>query len=79
MLKECFWDASIKVSTERYYIVDVESYEVTRHAISLQGYDEAAYRELITGCGFTDVKKYSSLGGVNGEKDKNYVVFVATA
>jgi len=79
LLKECFWDDSLRVSTERYYIIDAESGEVTCHALSIQGYDVTAYRGLFTGCGFTDVKEYPSLGGVEGEKDQNYVVFVASA
>jgi len=78
LLKECFWDDSLKVSTERYYILDGESGEVTRHALSIQGYEESAYHELFTDCGFTDVKQYPSLGGIDGEKDQNYVVFIAT-
>ena len=50
--------------TERYFIVDVASSEVTRHASSMQAYTDVQYRELLAACGGEDVTFYPSLGGV---------------
>ena len=79
LLKEAFWDARLRVTTERYYIVDAHSGEVTRHAASTQGYQDDAYERLLESCGFSRIRKHLSLGGKKGVKDKNYVVFTAKA
>jgi hypothetical protein len=79
LLKEAFWDARLRVTTERYYIVDAQSGEVTRHAASTQGYQDDAYERLLESCGFSRIRKHLSLGGKKGVKDKNYVVFTAKA
>jgi SAM-dependent methyltransferase len=79
LLKEAYWDAGARVATERYYVVDAKSGEVTRYAASIQGYDEKQYRRLLEGCGFEDIEIHSSLGGEMGARDKNYVVFIAQA
>jgi SAM-dependent methyltransferase len=79
LLKESYWEAELQVATERYFIVDAKSGEVTRHAASIQGYEEVAYEGLLGSCGFNRIRKHPSLGGKKGEKDKNYVVFTAKA
>ena len=63
-LMENAWDDQAAVCTERYFIVDVASSEVTRHASSMQAYTDVQYRELLAACGGEDVTFYPSLGGV---------------
>ena len=75
-LREAHWQAAQKVSTERFYIIDGESGEVTRYAASIQGYSHDEYVDLFRECGFMGVVMYASLMG-NGVDDDNYVVFVA--
>lgn len=76
LLKEAYWKADLQVATERYYVVDAKSGQVTRYAASIQGYDEEQYRRLLEGCGFEDIEIHSSLAGAMGAQDKNYIVFV---
>ena len=77
LLKEAFWDAGLKVAQERYYVVDAQSGEVTQHAASIQGFDSDEYVSLVHSCGYGEIQKHESLGGKEGEKAKNYVVYVA--
>jgi SAM-dependent methyltransferase len=79
LLKEAYWDESLRTATERTYIIDSESGRVRRHAASIQAYDDNAYRQLLASCRFDEVKAVPSLGGVEGVKDKNYVVYIARA
>jgi SAM-dependent methyltransferase len=79
LLKEAYWHAGRRLTTERYYVVDAESAAVTLHAANIQGYGEEEYRELLVSCGFGEIQTHPSLGGQRGEKDKNYVVFMAKA
>lgn len=67
-LYESFWDVERAVATERYFIVDAATGEVTRHAASTQAYTGAGYRALLERGGFTDVTFYPSL---LGEVDEN--------
>jgi hypothetical protein len=79
MLKETYWDEVLRVATERYYIIDAVSGGVVRHAASIQGYTEKEDVKLLEDCGFGAIRTHPSLGGKDGERDKNYVVYVAKA
>jgi SAM-dependent methyltransferase len=62
-LQENFWDGALGVTTERYYVVDAETGEVTRHASSMQAYSDQGYRDLLREAGFARVRFYPSLMG----------------
>lgn len=62
-LQENFWDENRAVTTERYYVVDAETGEVTRHASSMQAYSDQGYRDLLREAGFEQVRFYPSLTG----------------
>ena len=62
-MQENTWHAEQAVATNRYYVIDAESGAVTRHAASTQAYTDDAYRDLIAGCGFTNLTHYPSLIG----------------
>lgn len=76
-LHEAYWNATLQVSTERYYVVDTLSMEIEHYAASIQAYDNNQYHELIRGSGFEDVTIYSSLTGEAREDDRHYLVIVA--
>ena len=62
-LEEHFWDQARHTQTTRYYIVDATAGQVTRYASSSTAYTDEDIRELLTGCGFTEVKFFASLVG----------------
>lgn len=62
-LQENFWDAVREVATERYFVVDAATGEVTRHASSTQAYSRDGYVDLLRGCGFQPPRFYPSLTG----------------
>lgn len=76
-LRETYWDAEQRVSTERYYIADGESGQITRYAASIQGYGNGELIRLLREVGFAEVAKYPSLVGPEGTEDGNYIVLVA--
>lgn len=76
-MRENFWDAQQQVTTERYFILDAASGMVTRHASSMQAYENADYSALLTDCGFTDVTFYASLAG-NAAIQPQLLCIVAT-
>jgi 2-polyprenyl-3-methyl-5-hydroxy-6-metoxy-1,4-benzoquinol methylase len=56
-LMENFWDLRQRnVATVRYFIVDLETGEVTRYAQSMQAYREEDYRGLLAECGFEQIE-----------------------
>lgn len=61
-LMENFWDDQRSTATARYYIVDLESGEVTRYAQSMQAYREEDYRRLLMECGFERIEVLPGLG-----------------
>jgi SAM-dependent methyltransferase len=63
-LAESFWSADRGVATERFYIVDGASGDVTRYAASSQAYTEEQYRGLLTGLGYSEVEFHSNLAGI---------------
>jgi len=62
-LQENFWDAIRSIATQRYFIVDAQTSQVTRHAASMQAYTEDQYRNLLEESGFQDIKFFPSLTG----------------
>jgi SAM-dependent methyltransferase len=76
-LSENFWDAENRVTTERYYIVDAVSREVTRHALSMQAYTDDQYRKLLRELGFRDVEFYPALSGQKVEENSQFIVIVS--
>jgi SAM-dependent methyltransferase len=76
-LKENLWDEARAVTTERYYLVDAETGEVTRHASSMQAYSDQGYRDLLRGGGFDRVRFYPSLTGHADEVHEGLFALVA--
>ncbi len=76
-LIEHFWDEAQAVATNRYFIVDAASGEVTRHASSMQAYTEEAYRALLAECGYKNIVVYPSLTGETPEDGYGLLAIVA--
>lgn len=76
-LREGFWDAESGTATERYFIIDALTGEVTPHAASMQAYTDEQYRSLLTECGFGEVEFYPSLRGDIDESQSDFIVVVA--
>lgn len=72
-VKESFWREAEKVSLERYFLLDAETAEVERVAATVQGYDEAGYRELLLMAGLVDERSLESLG----ERQPQYTIWIA--
>jgi SAM-dependent methyltransferase len=77
VLFESFWNEAQAVAIERFYIVDVETYEVTPHASSMQAYTDEQYRYALQIAGFTDITFYPSLIGQPDERQKDLFAIVA--
>ncbi len=63
-LTESFWDDQARASTQRFFIVDAETAEVTRYALSNEAYTDDEYETLVSGVGFEDVRLLPSLIGI---------------
>jgi hypothetical protein len=63
LLQENFWHDESRTATNRYYVIDANSGEVTRHSASMQAYQRADYQGLLDTCGFMEVTFYPSLTG----------------
>ena len=77
VLEETFWEDTHNTRTDRYYVIDAETTEVSRHAASYQAYRPDEYNRLLAESGFSDVQVYPSL---TGEEDPQQPgLFVLTA
>jgi hypothetical protein len=77
LLNEAFWDAARHAATQRYFVLDAGSGEVTRYAQTLQAYTQAEYGDLLAECGYAGVRFYPSLSG--GDADRQPGLFALTA
>jgi SAM-dependent methyltransferase len=68
-LSESFWDSERQSATQRFFIVDADTNEVTRHALTNEAYTDGQFHELLTQAGFRDIRFYPSLVGVEVEED----------
>jgi SAM-dependent methyltransferase len=73
-LQENFWDDGQSVATQRYYIVDAQTGQVTHYAASTQAYTQDEYQHMLKESGFQDVIFYPSL---TGETDPSQAAFFA--
>lgn len=76
-LTECFWDADYNVATQRYFIVDAGTGDVTRHAASMQAYTSSEYRAVLEDGGFEAVTFYPSLENRTPESGEFMADFLA--
>jgi hypothetical protein len=76
-LQESFWNPDRRAATQRYFVVDAATGEVSRHAASAQAYRDAEYRTLLLECGFDDIVTHPSLSGQVDEAQRDLVVLVA--
>ncbi len=77
LLTESFWDESTRTSTQRFYVVDIETHDVTCHAMSNAAYTEQELADLLRGIGFVDVETKQSLSGDPAD-DGLFAVFART-
>jgi len=76
-LMETFWDEEQSVATERFFIVDAQTGQVTRHAASTQGYAEEELEEMLKGTGYKQVSFYPSLTGKDEGELNDFLVITA--
>jgi hypothetical protein len=74
LLEEAFWDSDSRIATERYYVIDAETANVTRYAQSIQSYTDAEYEALLSEAGFTLSGTFPGLGG---ELNPDFFVLLA--
>ena len=77
VLEEYFWDPDDKVTTNRYFIIDVRSGNVTRYAQSVQAYTHSEYRSTLEKSGYTDIHFYPSLIGEYDHQQTELMVILA--
>ncbi len=78
-LYEALWDAARRAATERYYIVDSETAEVTAHAQSMQANDEAEYDALFLEAGLKIVERFGTPTGEAYDARADLAVMIAAA
>ena len=76
-LRESVWDADRKSATDRYYVVDAWSAEVTRYAQNIQAYADEEYKSLLLDCGYAEIKFDASMGTGNYESQREFIVITA--
>jgi len=76
-LMETFWDDEHSVATERFFIVDAETGQVTRHAASTQGYEEDELEEMLHETDFGEISFLPSLTGKPENTAGDFVVVTA--
>jgi SAM-dependent methyltransferase len=76
-LQENFWDRDRAVATQRYFVVDAHTGQVTRYASSMQAYSPEEYLTLLHGCGFRQVRFFPSLMGDSGPSQLGLFVILS--
>jgi hypothetical protein len=76
-LMETFWDETQTVATERFFIIDAETAQVTRYAASTIAYDEVQITSMLREAGFSEVEFQPSLTGKASDGADEFYVVVA--
>ncbi len=75
-LQENFWHADLQANTERYFIIDAATGEVTWNAQSNEAYTDEQFHEALAEAGFESVRLLPSLIGVVDESQSYSQVVV---
>jgi len=76
-LEEHFWDEEARVATDRYYVIEADSREVTEYTNSRQAYSHEELARVVTGAGFEELEFYESLTGEDWDVDEDLMVLCA--
>lgn len=76
-LAEHFWHVEYQAATTRYFIIDAATGAVDRYAATSQGYSDEEYDRLLRGAGFSKIRRWASLAGSAGHKQKELFVLMA--
>ncbi len=63
LLSESFWDASLRVATQRTFVVDVETSATTKFVETMQAYTLDDYTAILREAGFNVRDSYAALPG----------------
>jgi SAM-dependent methyltransferase len=78
VLEEYFWDPDARVTTNRYYLVDASTGEVTSFAQSVEAYTQQEYAAMLEKCGYTGIHFYPSLSGEVDHQQKALIAILAS-
>ncbi len=76
-LQENFWDADGHTATSRFFIIDSDTGDVTRLAASYLAYSDDGYKSLLEECGFSEIRQYASLTGIEEDSQSDLIAIVA--
>ena len=76
-LMENFWDEETTTATERFYIIESASGQVTRHAASTVGYTDEQLTKMLEAAGFNNIAFYPSLTGKEEADSQEMIVVTA--
>jgi 2-polyprenyl-3-methyl-5-hydroxy-6-metoxy-1,4-benzoquinol methylase len=76
-LQENFWAVDQSVATQRFFILDAQTNQVTRYAASTQAYTQEQYMDMLKKCGFQDGVFYPSLIGEIDPSQSDFLVILA--
>jgi SAM-dependent methyltransferase len=77
LLHENFWDLRFQTATNRFYVVDAASGEMTRYAQTFQAYSNEAYASLLEEHGFGELEFFPSLTGEPETGQEDLLAIVA--
>jgi SAM-dependent methyltransferase len=76
-LMESFWDEKQSVATERYFIINTKTGEVSRYASSSQAYKERIIKSMLIKEEFKNIEFHPSLTGEDETGADEFLVLVA--
>jgi SAM-dependent methyltransferase len=77
-LTEAFWDPDRSTATQRFHIVNAADGATASHALSMEAYQDAQYRELLERAGFGEIRLHPSLVGEPVDEESQAANLVVT-
>ena len=76
-LTESFWDSATNTATQRFFVIDASTGDVTRHAQTMQAYTDDDYTSLLKECGFGNIECHPAMGKAEDVKQDGLFAIVA--
>jgi hypothetical protein len=75
---ETFWDEANTIATERFFIIDAASGEVTRYAASTQAYNQGQITSILREAGYGEIAFFPTLTGQPANEGDEFFVVSAS-
>lgn len=73
-MQEGYWDAASRTRTERFFVIDADTGETERYAMSTVAYEQEELLDMLSQSGIERLETFPSLSGHSAKSEGTHVI-----